>query len=110
MEGLKRRNHIGIDEAWRYRIVDFSCTCRITPLPRNTTLYPIDFGPQHLDVMIRAGDLFGDGVNIAARLQTLGCAAINSALHRHPSKEEPGAIVAFRWCSRTRMETPNELF
>jgi adenylate cyclase len=26
------------------------------------------------DVMVRAGDLFGDGVNIAARLQTLATA------------------------------------
>src|SRR5262245_62535741 len=36
------------------------------------------------DVMIRAGDLFGDGVNIAARLQSLakpGAVCISGATH-----------------------------
>src|SRR3954470_8001054 len=32
------------------------------------------FGVHVGDVMIRSGDLFGDGVNIAARLQTLASA------------------------------------
>ena len=47
------------------------------PWPKPTRLSPenrhINFrmGVHVGDVMVRAGDLFGDGVNIAARLQTL---------------------------------------
>lgn len=44
------------------------------------------------DVMVRAGDLFGDGVNIAARLQTLakpGAVCISSAAHDQVRKVLP---------------------
>ncbi len=54
----------------------------------------IDFriGVHIGDVMIRAGDLFGDGVNIAARLQTLakpGAVCISSATHDQVRKVLP---------------------
>lgn len=44
------------------------------------------------DVMVRAGDLFGDGVNIAARLQALarpGCACVSSAAYDQVRKVLP---------------------
>jgi adenylate cyclase len=44
------------------------------------------------DVMVRAGDLFGDGVNIAARLQTLskpGGICISGATHDQVRKQLP---------------------
>jgi adenylate cyclase len=44
------------------------------------------------DVMVRGGDLFGDGVNIAARLQALappGGVCISGAVHEHVRKVLP---------------------
>jgi TolB-like protein/class 3 adenylate cyclase/tetratricopeptide (TPR) repeat protein len=48
------------------------------------------------DVMVRAGDLFGDGVNIAARLQSSAAAdgiCISSAAHEHVKKILPLTFV-----------------
>ena len=48
------------------------------------------------DVMIRAGDLFGDGVNIAARLQTLanpGAVCVSGATHDQVRKVLPVTFV-----------------
>jgi TolB-like protein/class 3 adenylate cyclase len=48
------------------------------------------------DVMVRAGDLFGDGVNIAARLQSSAAAdgiCISSAAHEHVKKVLPLTFV-----------------
>src|SRR5947208_100124 len=44
------------------------------------------------DVMVRGGDLFGDGVNIAARLQALaqpGCACVSGATYEQVKKVLP---------------------
>ena len=52
------------------------------------------------DVMVRAGDLFGDGVNIAARLQTLakpGGVWISGATYDQVHKVLP--ITFGPWCS-----------
>src|SRR5215212_2580863 len=48
------------------------------------------------DVMVKGGDLFGDGVNIAARLQTLaepGGICISGDAHRHIRKTLPLGFV-----------------
>jgi adenylate cyclase len=48
------------------------------------------------DVMVKAGDLFGDGVNIAARLQTIASAGgvcISGAAHDHVRKILPHVFV-----------------
>src|SRR5262249_21720931 len=63
----------------------------------NASLPPesrIDFriGVHIGDVMIKAGDLFGDGVNIAARLQTLakpGAVCVSGATHDRVRKVLP---------------------
>ena len=53
------------------------------------------------DVMVRAGDLFGDGVNIAARLQTLATAGQRLCLRCdvRSGTEGPAADVHGPWCS-----------
>ena len=48
------------------------------------------------DIMVKAGDLFGDGVNIAARLQTIASAGgvcISGAAHDHVRKILPYVFV-----------------
>jgi adenylate cyclase len=48
------------------------------------------------DVMVRNGDLFGDGVNIAARLQALappGGVCVSGAVHEHVRKVLPLRFV-----------------
>src|SRR5438552_6882457 len=48
------------------------------------------------DVMVRGGDLFGDGVNIAARLQVLaqpGSVCVSGATHEHVKKVLPLAFT-----------------
>jgi adenylate cyclase len=67
----------------------------------NTNLEPdrrISFriGVHIGDVMVRAGDLFGDGVNIAARLQTLanpGAVCISGATYDQIRKVLPNTFV-----------------
>ena len=48
------------------------------------------------DVMVKGGDLFGDGVNIAARLQALaepGGVCISGDAHRHVRKTLPLVFI-----------------
>jgi adenylate cyclase len=67
----------------------------------NSSLAPdrrIDFriGIHIGDVMIRVGDLFGDGVNIAARLQTLaipGAVCISGSTYDQVRKVLPMTFV-----------------
>ena len=60
------------------------------------------------DVMVKGGDLFGDGVNIAARLQALaepGGVCISGAAHEYVRKALP---LAFRTSGPSRSRTSRE--
>jgi adenylate cyclase len=73
-----------------------------TALAETNTSLPTDkrinfrIGVHIGDVMVRAGDLFGDGVNIAARLQTLanpGAVCISGATYDQVRKVLPMTFV-----------------
>src|SRR5260370_7781185 len=65
------------------------------------------------DVMVRGGDLFGDGVNIAGRLQTLACAGgtcISGAAHDQVRKIIPFAFADLGAQQVKTMEEPVRAF
>src|SRR5262249_38733011 len=65
------------------------------------------------DVMVRAGDLFGDGVNIAARLQTLanpGTVCISGATYDQVRKVLPMAFVDLGAQRVKNIEEPVNVF
>jgi adenylate cyclase len=65
------------------------------------------------DVMIRAGDLFGDGVNIAARLQTLaqpGGVCVSGATHEQVRKVLPLTFNDMGAQSVKNIEEPVRVF
>src|SRR5215831_7175998 len=81
--------------------VQCAMTARAALAEANTGVPPdkhinIRIGVHIGDVMVRAGDLFGEGVNIAARLQTLanaGTVCISGAMYDQVRKALPVTFV-----------------